>query len=205
MLKILGFALAAAVVIGLVVSGIHLFRVAAKNKKEMAQFESGKIAAKPSLGKVLVVYYSLSGHTRDIAERIQKQTGADLFELKTAEPLGSGPAMYLKIKQQLKKGQYPQLAVKLPDIQGYDTVFVGAPVWWYTMATPLWSFLERADFSGKKVVPFSTQGSNYGTFFEDFEKKAKNAHLLKGESFNNLPEKYNEAVDNKIAAWLNKL
>ena len=65
--------------------------------------------------------------------------------------------------------------------------------------------LARMDFKGKKVVPFSTQGSNYGTFFEDFSARAQNAQLLQGASFNNLPPQYDSAVDNKINAWLNAL
>ena len=93
----------------------------------------------------------------------------------------------------------------MPDFSKYDTVFVGGPVWWYTMSTPMYSFLQQANFAGKKVVPFSTQGSNYGTYFEDFAKMAKNAKLQKEASFNNMPEKYNSAVDNKIAEWLNSL
>lgn len=72
-------------------------------------------------------------------------------------------------------------------------------------ATPVLSFLEKADFLGRKVVPFSTQGSNYGTFFEDFAGKAQNAQILKGQSFNNLSAEYDRAVDNKISDWLNKL
>ena len=86
-----------------------------------------------------------------------------------------------------------------------DTVFVGAPVWWYTVATPVLSYLKKTDFLGKKVVPFSTQGSNAGTFFADFAAKARNAVLLKGEQFNNLSDKYAKETDNKIAVWLNSL
>lgn len=67
------------------------------------------------------------------------------------------------------------------------------------------AFLQQTDFKRKKVVPFSTQGSNYGAFFEDFEKNARNARILTGASFNNLGDEYNSAVDNKITAWLNAL
>jgi flavodoxin len=66
-------------------------------------------------------------------------------------------------------------------------------------------FLKKFDFKNKNVVPFSTQGSNYGTYFEDFKAKAKNANILKGESFNNLDSSYNEQVKNKIISWLNSL
>ena len=84
-------------------------------------------------------------------------------------------------------------------------VMMGSPIWWYTAATPVLQFLREMDFKNKKVVPFSTQGSNYGTFFEDFAARAQNARLLKGESFNNLGPQYDNAVENKIIAWLNSL
>ena len=107
--------------------------------------------------------------------------------------------------KQLKNKKYPSIEEKMPDFQEYDTIFVGFPVWWYTIATPVLAFLQKADFMGKKVVPFSTQGSNYGTSFTDFEQMAKNAKIAKGNSFNNVDKKYDKAVDNKITDWLNNL
>ncbi len=205
MLKYILYLIVIFIVGGLISGGIHLYRVAQKNKKEMAQYQGDEAIAVKPLGKVLVVYYSLSGHTRDIAEIIRNKTGADIYEIKTAEPIKQNPLMYLKIRKQLKEQKYPQLAGPLPDFSAYDMVFVGAPVWWYTIATPGLSFLQQADFQGKKVVPFSTQGSNYGSFFEDFTQRAKNAKLLTSADFNNLPAEYDQAVENKISRWLNSL
>lgn len=206
MLKFIIWLIAATVAIALLAGGIHLYRVAQKNKAEMAPYAGQPETLKRLPGRTLVVYYSLSGHTRDIALRIQKLTGADVYEITTAEPISTAnPLVYLKIRKQLKKGEYPALGGKLPDFSKYTTIFVGGPVWWYTMATPLYSFLQQADFQGKKVVPFSTQGSNPGTYFADFEKQAKNAKIQKSAMFNNLPEKYNQAVENKIISWINSL
>ena len=205
MFKYVLYLLAIMIAVGLAVGGIHLYRVAVKNKKEMAAYEGPAAAVERRFGRVLVVYYSLSGHTKDIAERIASKARADIYEIKTKEKLNTTPWYYLTLRRQLKTENYPGLAGALPDFSKYDTVFVGAPVWWYTIATPVLSFLRQADFGGKKVVPFSTQGSNYGTFFEDFASKAKNAKIGKGASFNNLPDKYSAQVDNKIAIWLNSL
>lgn len=189
----------------LLTGAFHLCRVHFKNKKEMAPYMDSAVEMDKNLGKVLVVYYSLSGNTRDIAERIRRKTNADIYEIKTAEPLNAGPSLYTSSKKQISTKQYPALAGQLPDFSGYDMIFVGAPIWWYTAATPVLSFLALADFQGKKVVPFSTQGSNPGTFIEDFRTNAKNAVILNGAEFNNLSEKYNNAVDNKITVWLNGL
>ena len=183
----------------------HLYRVSVRNEKEMAQFAGEDEKLEAQFGKTLVVYYSLSGHTKDIAESIQAKTGADVYEIKTKNKLNTTPWFYMTLRSQLKKGTYPEIENDFPDFSKYDTIFVGAPVWWYTMATPMYAFLQQADFGGKSVVPFSTQGSNFGTFYDDFAKNARNAAIKEGQAFNNLPAKYNRNVNNKIVRWLNRL
>lgn len=192
-----------AVIIG-VCAAVHNIRVAQRNKKELAAF-SKDIAYSANLGKVLIVYYSFTGKTEDIAKQISALTKGDLHRLNTQEEFKSSPAFYANVKKQLSDKNYPPLKGEMPDISGYDTVFVGAPVWWYTMATPLFTYLEQTDFKGKKVVPFSTQGSNAGKFLEDFKANAKNAQITKYEKFNNVGKGYDKAVNNKIIAWLNAL
>lgn len=189
----------------LVIGCVHLLRVSQKNKKELSKYENKEIEYTNNLGNTLVVYYSLSGNTKQIADNIADKTDAAMFEIKTTAEIEQGPKFYLDIKKQLKSKKYPSIEEKMPDFQEYDTIFVGFPVWWYTIATPVLAFLQTADFNGKKVVPFSTQGSNYGTSFTDFEQMAKNAKIAKGNSFNNVDKKYDKAVDNKITDWLNNL
>lgn len=205
MLKITIYLLLALAIIGGAIGAFHLYRVSQRNATEMAQYEGQTIKARPFAGKTLIIYYSLSGHTKDIAAKIQKMTGGDMYEIQTADKINTTPWFYLTLRKQLKEHTYPALSGELPDLSRYDTIFVGSPVWWYTVSTPMLSFLQQADFKGKKVVPFSTQGSNYGTFFEDFAQNARNAQLQKSASFNNLPAQYDAAVDNKIASWLNSL
>ena len=191
------------VVIAGIAASFHSFRVSSRNAKEMAGYSADASAANKNFGKALVVYYSLSGNTLDIAKRIQAKTNADIFEIKTAEEIKTGPSLYLKIKSDLKDGVYPKLADNMPNIKEYDIIFVGSPVWWYTVSTPVRAFLEKADFMGKKVIPFSTQGSNPGTFLEDFTSMAKNAKVTSYMSFNNMGKEYDSAIDNKISVWLN--
>ena len=183
---------------------IHLYKVSNKNKTEMAKY-SNEVKLTASLGKTLVIYYSLTGRTKDIALQIQSLTNADIYEIKPKEEIKQGPSLYLTSKKQISSGNYPEIVNDFPNIEGYDTIFVGSPIWWYTAAPVVLEFLKEYDFRNKNVVPFSTQGSNYGKFFEDFKSKAKNANILKGESFNNMDSKYNEQVKNKIINWLNGL
>ena len=183
---------------------IHLYKVSNRNKTEMAKY-SNEVKLTANLGKTLVIYYSLTGKTKDIATQIQSLTNADIYEIKPKEEIKQGPAIYLTSKKQISSGNYPEIVNDFPDAKDYDTIFVGSPVWWYTAAPVVLEFLKEFDFQNKNVVPFSTQGSNYGTYFEDFKAKAKNANILKGESFNNMDAKYNEQVKNKIINWLNGL
>ncbi|MBR1776871.1 hypothetical protein IJ750_07360 [bacterium] len=204
MLKIVLSVIILAVIIAGGAGLYHLFKVNAKNKAEMANFDN-EITLDADLGKVLVVYYSLTGHTKDIAEQIANKTNGDLYEIQTVETYSS-PSVYMKSKKELSSKNYPELKKdNLPDVTQYDTIFIGGPVWWYTMAPALYSYLQITDFGNARVAPFSTQGSNFGKFFEDFAQMAKNAQILPSENFNNIDEKYKEQVSNKINAWLNKL
>ena len=190
--------------IGAICAIVHNLKVASKNKKELSAFANAE-EYKANLGKVLVIYYSWAGHTQDIAEQIAAITKADVYRVQTAEVFKSSPSFYVRVKNDLKNKQYPQLAGQIPDVGNYDTVIVGGPVWWYTMATPIYSLLGQLDFKGKKVIPFSTQGSNPGTFLQDFKANAKNAKVGTYANFNNVNAKYKTAVHNKIVHWLNNL
>ena len=192
-----------AVVVG-ISSLIHLYKVSIKNKKEMAKY-SNTVSLTADLGKTLVIYYSLTGRTKDIALQIQKFTNANIYEIKTKEEVKQGPSLYITSKKQISSHNYPEIINDFPNIEEYDTIFVGSPIWWYTATPAVLEFLKQFDFKNKNVVPFSTQGSNYGSYFEDFKAKAINANILKGESFNNLDSSYNEQVKNKIITWLNSL
>ncbi len=204
MIKKILIALLILAVLGGIMALAHHVRVAQRNKKELANFaQETPYTAK--LGKVLIIYYSWTGHTQDIAEQIATLTRADIYRIQTQEEFKSSPAFYARIKNELNNKIYPALVGNLPDVNNYDVVFVGAPVWWYTMATPLYSFLGQVDFKGKKVIPFSTQGSNPGTFLEDFNATAKNAQMGNYANFNNVGPEYNKAVHNKIVHWLNNL
>ena len=203
-MKIILYIILIIVIIAGAATLIHLYKVSNKNKTEMEKY-SNAVALNANLGKTLVIYYSLTGRTKDIALQIQSFTNADIYEIKPKEEIKQGPSLYITSKKQISSGNYPEIINDFPNIDKYDTIFVGSPIWWYTAAPVVLEFLKEFDFKNKNVVPFSTQGSNYGTYFEDFKANAKNANILKGESFNNLDSNYNEQVKNKIISWLNSL
>ena len=155
---------------------------------------------------VLVVYFSLTGNTKPVAERIQRMTGADLFVIETVRsyPL-ERPARTEEPKKELASGIWPALKNPPPDMSAYDLILVGGPVWWYTVSTPVRSFLQQADFAGKKVAPFMTHDGGKGDYFKYFRENARNAVVLDGLDFYRPFNESDAALHDKIQHWLNKL
>ena len=144
MFKIIFYIIIFAVILISGASAYHLYQVKQKNIKDLAAYQA-PIELNTDLGNVLVVYYSLSGHTKDIALQIQEKTHGDVYEIKT-EKTYSSPSVYLESKKELSSRNYPELKKGFtPNMSNYDTVFVGGPVWWYTMAPALYSFLNTAN------------------------------------------------------------
>lgn len=127
MIKIILYILLAIILIALAAAGIHHYRVALKNARTMSAYEKEKITYNNNLGKVLVVYYSLSGHTKEIADKIKELTNADIYEIQTAEKINTTPWFYLTLRNQIKKGEYPQLKEPLPALEQYDVVSSAVP------------------------------------------------------------------------------
>ena len=171
-------------------------------QRDMRVFPKAK---RIDLGNTLVVFYSLTGTTKEIAGRIAEMTGGTLFELETEKSYPASPTLYLSVWREQKSGKLPELKGIPSDYSSFDVVFVGSPVWMYTLSTPIRAFLSQSDFQGKTVVPFSTQGGNFGDFFTRFEKEARNAEITNAMDFSRSTVRDISALDEKIAAWLNEL
>lgn len=114
--------------------------------------------------KILIAYFSYEGHTRGIAEKIQRITGGDLFEIRPEQAYSTDYDMTERqARQEVKNGFRPVLAEQPQDMAQYDTVFIGTPNWFNKIAPAVASFLAEHDFSGKTVVPFCTHGGNGAT------------------------------------------
>jgi len=124
------------------------------------------------MNKPLIVYYSLFQNTKRVAEEIADQTGGTLKEL-IAENHYSFDynTAAREVRNQISRGFCPKLISGNASIEKYDTIFVGTPNWFKTMAPPVKSFLRLHDFTGKKIAPFCTHG---GGGFGQMEKEMKN-------------------------------
>jgi len=156
--------------------------------------------------KVLVIYYSLTGNTKSIAEKIRKKTGGDVLEIETVRTY---PPEYSatteEAKRELQTGDLPALKKNPPDMSSYDLILVGSPVWWYTVSTPVMSFLRQADFAGRKVSTFCTHEGRIGKFFPHFKEQAKNAVVLEGLDLYKPRQARKGEVDKALDSWLSKL
>ncbi len=102
-----------------------------------------------------------TGSTQFLAQMIQKQTQGDLFRIETATPYPRQHDALLRVaeKEQQTKAR-PALKAPLPALSEYDTIYVGYPIWWYTMPMVIYSLFEQNDFAGKTVIPFTTHGGS---------------------------------------------
>lgn len=113
---------------------------------------------------ILVVYFSHTNTTQAIAQRIAELTEGTLFRIETVNPYPTNYTECTEVaKEELDRGVRPQLKDVVEDMDQYDTIFVGCPVWWHTAPMAIWSFLESKDydFKGKTIVPFCTYAATY--------------------------------------------
>lgn len=152
--------------------------------------ESAKKDA-PQGGKTLVVYYSASGHTEDVANVIADEMGADLFELEPVNPYTSDDLNYTNADSRVSREHENEeqrnvelVSVEVEDWDVYETVFIGYPIWWGIAAWPVDSFVETNDFAGKTVIPFCTSASSgFGESGELLEEKAGGGDWQEGIRF----------------------
>lgn len=131
--------------------------------------------------KSLIVYYSYRGNTESIAEMIQKETGADVVRIQTAVPYtGSYNQVVNQGQEEVNRGYCPKINPVDVDWRQYDTIILGTPVWWYTFAPAMHTFLKSQDWNGKTVYPFATNGGWIGHTFKDFKNLCKGADVKNG-------------------------
>ena len=121
----------------------------------------------PETGKTLVVYYSASGNTARVAKDIAAATGADLFEIVPTQVYTSDDLNWTNANSRVSREHddeslrnVPLTSTTVADWSGYDTVFIGYPIWWGIAAWPVNSFVTDNDFTGKTVIPFATSSSS---------------------------------------------
>lgn len=111
----------------------------------------------PAQGNVLVAYFSHTGNTEAVAEQIAERTGGTLAQIQRAEDYAD---LQQEAEEEILQGVRPEITVSVDNVEEYDTIFVGYPIWWDEAPAMIATFLESYDFSGKTIVPFCTSASD---------------------------------------------
>ena len=135
------------------------------------------------MSKKLVAYFSASGRTAKAAEKLAKELGAELYEIKPEVKYTKADLNWMNKKSRSSvemndKSFRPAIITGDVDVSGYDTVYLGFPIWWYVAPTLINTFLEAYDFSGKKIVLFATSGgSGFGNTMTELQPSAPGAEI----------------------------
>ena len=146
------------------------------------------------MGKKLVAYFSASGTTKKTAQLIAKATGADLYEITPKVAYTEADLNWMDKKSRSSvemndKKFRPEVEDKDAHIAEYDEIILGFPIWWYVAPTIVNTFLEKYDFSGKKIVLFATSGgSRFGNTVKELQPSAPNTEFVEGKVLNNKQE-----------------
>lgn len=158
-------------------------------------------------GKTLVVYYSATGNTENVANYIATATDGDLFELEPAEPYSDADLNWTDDNSRVVREHDDEslrdielVADTVENWDSYDTVFIGYPIWWGIAAWPVNGFIEANDFTGKTVIPFCTSSSSgLGESGELLAEMAGTGGWQEGQRFRS------GASESDVAAWVESL
>ena len=156
------------------------------------------------MDRKLVAYFSASGTTKKIAEMIAQAAEADLYEITPKQPYSKADLNWMDKKSRSSiemsdKKFRPEITDTDAQIDGYDEVILGFPIWWYVAPTIINTFLESYDFSGKKIVLFATSGgSGFGNTVSELKPSAPDAEIVEGKVFH-------KTTKTEIAEWIKSI
>ncbi len=157
------------------------------------------------MSKTLVAFFSASGTTKRVAEKLASATGSDLYEIRSAVPYTRADLNWQDKRSRSSlemndPSSRPELTDKDANIAAYDRIFLGFPIWWYTAPAIVRSFLESYDFTGKSIVLFATSGgSGLGKTAKELSSSCPGAKIVNGQLLNGNPS------ENALKQWAESL
>lgn len=158
------------------------------------------------MSRKLVTYFSASGVTAKIAQQLSEAIGADLHEISPEIPYSNADLDWRNpesrsSKEMKDKSFRPPIINDRINMDMYSTIFIGFPIWWYVAPTIINTFLEKYDFSGKKIVVFATSGgSGFGNTVEELKISIPdNARIIEGKILNGT------YTNNELSKWVDSL
>ena len=155
--------------------------------------------------KILIAYFSASGVTAQVAKEMADAVGVELYEIRPEQPYTSADLNWMDKKSRSSvemndPASRPVIAGKMEDMDQYEVVFVGFPIWWYVAPKIINTFLESYDFSGKTIVTFATSGgSGMGNTNDKLAPSCPGAILLEGKMLNGV------VTQAELKAWVESL
>jgi flavodoxin len=166
----------------------------------------------PAQNKILVAFFSWSGNARALAGQIARETGGDLFEIKTVRTYPDTYNACIEVaREEQNNNARPALSGSVTNMAQYGTVFLCYPNWWGTLPMGVFTFLESYDFSGKRIYPLITHGgSRFGRSLEDIQKLCPGSVPGEGLSvsaFDTNPKDNTRVTmpNRDVSSWLRKL
>ena len=157
------------------------------------------------MSRKLVAYFSASGVTAKVAETLAEAIGADIYEIEPEVPYTKADLDWMDKQSRSTiemndSASRPAIKEMRDNMDDYDTVFVGFPIWWYVAPTIINTFLESYDLTGMTIIPFATSGgSEMGKTNEKLQPSCPNSKLIEGKVFKK------SASKSELAAWVDGL
>lgn len=153
---------------------------------------------------ILIAYFSRTGHTRAVAKQIESNAGGDLFEIVPAKSYPTDYEECVNVAEvEQETNARPQLASHVSNMDDYDVIFLGYPIWCGTMPKVVFTFLEESDFSGKTIVPFCTHGgSRFGSSISDIAELCPASPVLDGLAVLGMDARFTQK---RVSNWLDEL
>lgn len=159
------------------------------------------------MNKKLVVFFSYTGNTKMIAGMIKDKLNCDILEIETVIPYSTDYQTVVDEEQNNEGSNVlPEIKDINIDLNNYDEIIIGTPVWWYNAAPAIRKFLTKYDLSGKRVVPFATNAGWLGRTFVEIKKLCPNSNVINEKNI--VFESYSSNLvtsTEEINDWINKL
>ena len=148
--------------------------------------EPGTVETNTNGGNVLIAYFSHTGNTEEVAGQIADLTGGTLAEIQRAEEYGD---LQEEAEAEILEGVQPEITVSVDNVEDYDMIFVGYPIWWDEAPAMISTFLAENDFSGKTIIPFCTSASDdIDNSLHIFSELCPDAEIAEGLTANDLDD-----------------
>ncbi|MHC5374607.1 flavodoxin [Enterococcus sp. LJL120] len=179
-----------------------------RNQPTPATDETILVAFFSRSGENYNVGYVERGNTELLAEMIHDQVGGDLFQIETVETYPESYDSMTEIAQEERTANArPELATTIENPEQYDVIYLGYPIWWADMPMAMYTFLETYDFSGKTIIPFSTnEGSNLASTISSVQTAQPDATVLDGFTIRGqMVQEEQDEASNRVNDWLENI